>query len=67
MVCTKTINAKMVPKALEKALRYRLLNEPLQAESICRDVLVADPSNQPALTTLLLALTDQFETRTPMR
>ena len=31
---------------MEKALRYRLLNEPLQAESVCRDVLACDPDNQ---------------------
>ena len=46
---------------MEKALRYRLLNEPLQAESICRDVLACDPDNQEALITLLLSLSDQFE------
>jgi hypothetical protein len=43
--------------------RYRLLNEPLEAESICRDVLEADPGNQDATTALLLALTDQFDER----
>lgn len=57
----KRIAAEAIPTALEKALRYRLLNEPLEAESICRDVLEIDPGNQTALTTLLLALTDQFE------
>src|SRR5260221_321974 len=46
--------------ALEKAERYRLLNEPSQAESICLDILAAEPKNQQALITLLLALTDQF-------
>jgi len=63
MVRTKMISIDMIPKAVDKALRYRLLNEPLQAESICRDVLGADPNHQPALRTLLLALTDQFETK----
>ena len=43
---------------MEKALRYRLLNEPLQAESVCRDVLACDPDNQEALITLLLSLSD---------
>ena len=38
-----------MPAALEKALRYRLLNEPVEAESICRDVLEVDPDNQAAL------------------
>lgn len=47
--------------ALEKAHRYRLLNEPGEAESICQDVLALEPENQQALVTLLLALTDQFE------
>ena len=61
----KQISAESIPKTLEKALRYRLLNEPLQAESICRDVLEIDAGNQQALTTLLLALTDQFEKEFP--
>ena len=59
----KPLSRDAVPTALEKAHRYRLLNEPLEAESICRDVLEADPGNQEALVTLLLALTDQFDDR----
>ncbi len=59
----KPIHRDAIPAALEKATRYRLLNEPLEAESICRDVLALDPDNQEALATLLLALTDQFEER----
>lgn len=47
-------------KALERAERYRLLNEPEGAESICLDVLRVEPRNQAALVSLLLALTDQF-------
>jgi hypothetical protein len=50
-----------VPAALEKALRYRLLNEPLEAESICLDILHADPEYQEAIVTLLLARTDLFD------
>ena len=57
----RLISKAGVPAAMEKATRYRLLNEPLQAESICRDILAIDPENQPALITLLLAITDQFE------
>jgi hypothetical protein len=57
----KPIRMEAVPAALEKALRYRLLNEPVEAESICRDVLAVDPDNQEALVTLVLALTDQFD------
>ena len=37
------------------------MNEPAEAESICLDVLAADPRNQEAIITLLLALTDRFE------
>ena len=56
----KPISKAGIQEALEKAERYRLLAEPSLAESICLDVLQADPENQPALVTLLLALTDQF-------
>jgi tetratricopeptide (TPR) repeat protein len=56
----KRLSADAVPAALEKALRYRLLNEPGTAESICHDVLSIEPDNQQALVTLLLALTDRF-------
>jgi hypothetical protein len=56
----KQLSADAIPAALEKALRYRLLNEPAEAESICHDVLRIDPENQQALVTLLLALTDRF-------
>ena len=56
----KPLSAEAIPAALEKAERYRLLNEPGEAESICLDVLRADPENQTALITLLLAITDRF-------
>ena len=56
----KRLSAEAVEAALQKAERYRLLNEPYEAESICRDVLRADPRNNEARVTLLLALTDQF-------
>ena len=56
----KPLHPELIPQALEKAKRYRLLNEPLEAESICRDILAADPDNQDALVWLLLALTDQI-------
>jgi hypothetical protein len=56
----KSISSAAVPAALEKALRYRLLNEPLAAESICLDILLVDPENQEALVTMLLAVTDLF-------
>jgi tetratricopeptide (TPR) repeat protein len=59
----KPLSEAAVPDALDKAVRYRLLNEPVEAESICLDVLEVDPDNEKALITLLLALTDQFPAR----
>jgi hypothetical protein len=56
----KPLSGAAIPGALAKAERYRLLNEPEQAESICEDVLAADPGNRQALLTLILALTDRF-------
>ncbi len=56
----KPISKQGIPEALGKAERYRLLNEPQLAESICLDILEIDPGNQQGLTTLLLAITDQF-------
>src|SRR6185436_9053857 len=57
----KPMSADAIPSALAKAERYRLLNEPGEAESICLDVLQIDPHNEEALV-LLLTLTDQFPT-----
>jgi len=56
----KPLSPDAVPLALAKAERYRLLNEPNEAQSICLDVLAADPGNQEAVRTMILALTDQF-------
>ena len=56
----KTLSRGAIPAALDKAMRYRLLNEPGDAESICLDVLRIDPDNQQALVTLLLAMTDRL-------
>src|SRR4051794_23969016 len=61
MLDLKRLHKEAIPAALEKAERYRLLNEPGEAESICLDVLAADNENQQAIITLLLALTDRFE------
>src|SRR3990170_5405592 len=55
----KPLSKDAVASALAKAERYRLLNEPAMAESICLDVLEIDPQNQPAQVMLLLALSDQ--------
>jgi hypothetical protein len=57
----KRLHKNAIPAALEKAERYRLLNEPGEAESICLDILNVDPENQRAIIVLLLALTDRFE------
>ena len=57
----KPLSKGAVGAALDRALRYRLLNEPLLAESICLDILAVEPEHQEALKTMLLALTDQFE------
>ena len=57
----KTLSPESVPRALAKAERYRLLNEPGEAESICLDALQVDADNQEVLAMLLLALTDQFD------
>jgi len=56
----KPINENAIDQALSKAERYRLLNEPGQAESICRDILRIHPDHQSALVTIILALTDQL-------
>ena len=56
----KPISKGAIPRALEKAERYRLLDDPEQAESICLDILAADPDNQRALVMLILSITDRF-------
>lgn len=63
MANLKRISSDGIETALDKADHYRLLNEPMHAESICLDVLEVDPNNQRALIALLLALTDQFPTK----
>jgi len=56
----KPIHKDAIARAFEKAERYRLLNEPFEAESICLDILAVDPTHSQALGCLLLSLTDQF-------
>jgi hypothetical protein len=60
MMQLKPIHHDTLPRAFEKAERYRLLNEPFEAESICLDILAVRPDHQQALGCLLLSLTDQF-------
>jgi hypothetical protein len=62
MVEPRPITKEGLPAALQKAERYRIINDPTSAESICLDVLAVDPENQQALVILLLAITDQFGT-----
>lgn len=54
----KPISRDAIPRAIQKAERYRLLNQSWAAESICLDILEIDPENQQVLVMLVLALTD---------
>jgi tetratricopeptide (TPR) repeat protein len=56
----KTISKAGIPEAISKAELYRSLNEPEEAESICRDILAVEPEHQLALRLLGLTITDQF-------
>ena len=57
----KAISKSAIPEALNKVQHYRYLNQAEEAESICRDILGADPDHQLALRMLGLAITDQFK------
>ncbi len=56
----KLLDRESIPSALSKAERYRLLNQPWEAESIYLDILEIEPAHAEALVGLLLAITDQF-------
>jgi hypothetical protein len=56
----KPISREAIPRAIQKAERYRLINQSWAAESICRDILQIDPDNQQVLVMFVLALTDQL-------
>jgi len=56
----KTISKSGIAEAIAKAELYRYLNEPEEAESICRDILAVDPNHTMGLRTLGLSMTDQF-------
>jgi len=56
----KPLHPEAVTAALEKANRYRLLNEPGAAESIYLDILAIEPENQEALINIVLAMSDRF-------
>lgn len=57
----KPLHKQAIESALEKAKHYRLLNDPENAESICRDILAMDDHHQDAIVALILSLTDQFD------
>ncbi len=56
----KALKARNLTAAVTLAKRYRDLNQPDEAESICRDILAVAPDNDEARRTLGLALTDRF-------
>jgi len=56
----KRLTPEGIPQALDRVERYRLLNEPWAAASICKDILQIDPNHQEAIFRLILAITDQF-------
>lgn len=56
----KPISREAIPRAIQKAERYRLINQSWAAESICRDILEIEPANQQVLVMFILALTDQL-------
>jgi len=56
----KPLHHDAIPRALEKANKYRLLNEPGAAESIYLDILAVEPDNQEALKNIVLAMSDRF-------
>jgi tetratricopeptide (TPR) repeat protein len=56
----KRLRPESLEAALEKAAHYRDLNQPEEAESICRDVLEIHPDRPGAWKILGLALTDRF-------
>jgi hypothetical protein len=59
----KSISKSGIAEAIAKVKHYRYLNEPEEAESICRDILAIEPPHQLAVRLLGLALTDQFTGR----
>lgn len=60
----KSISKAGIPEAVAKVELYRYLNEPEEAESICRDILAIDAEHQLARRMLGLSITDQFTGRT---
>ena len=57
----KPISRAGISEAISKVELYRYLNEPGEAESICRDILALEPDHETALRLLGLSITDQFK------
>lgn len=56
----KKLSPGELDSAVQKAVLYRELNQPDEAESICQDVLAVDARHQDALRVYGLAVTDRF-------
>src|ERR1700753_1931440 len=63
----KSISLQSIPQALAKVERYRLLNEPVLAESICLDILSIAPDHQQAVISPLLPRPDHFPSHAESR
>ncbi len=62
MLELKPLSKDSIDHAVARAKHYRLLNQPWQAESICKDILNIESDHQEAILILILSITDQFET-----
>ena len=60
----KAITRDGIDAAIARAEHYRLLNQPIEAQGICLDVLAIEPNRQRALRVLMLAMTDEFRSGT---
>jgi hypothetical protein len=56
----KRLSPGSVQGAMARVERYRLLNEPAEAESICCDILEIEPENEQVLIAMVLCLSDQI-------
>jgi tetratricopeptide (TPR) repeat protein len=63
----KPISKSGIKEAFTKVTHYRYLNQFDEAESICRDIVAADPEDQHAQRMLGLIITDQFTGKTTDR
>ena len=56
----KPISKDGITQAISRIQLYRYLNEPEEAESICRDILAVEPDHQMAVRLLAMTISDQF-------